>query len=1233
MDSTFSIAKRTRFRQALIYKDMCERNRSNGCEALRLRKCSGGKREGSEGSGASVRDSKELGFDGLKRGNVDSVVVLDSEDDEVEEEGDGDEERDVDSLCSESSGLKMRFGSKLDFEKVKDAVPIDVDDNEDEEIGEGDGGCSDSDCSGLKRSFGSKLGFEEDKDVNDTEGDGVEERGGEGAFNSENSGSKTRSGSNIGLKRRNFFGEVSSPGQEMVEDGLSFNGVQNHWVASRTRSKLGFQEKSQTVSDTVFTDSDESHSYSDNENDDSNDKDFGTNKSQCSVSVEESNSYCGNGSREYTNDVQGGRIDGEGKERSGVDQLKRKRFSGLDLLVPVNKDKGNYDTVTRQHIYVAQRTRSHRGSGSKKKKKLGTVSRPFCVDDELNSSSGHDDDDEETNSIDEKNSTDYSSDDQSDVNDDEYVKKGGEKEEGEMGKPTKRKRIRAPKDYDFFKILVDSIWEKGEVVLEELVPSEGAAPEQEISPPVVEISLPLKFSFGIEEPKPREKSDYEKEMDQLWAEFDFAFKSCEIGSIGSSLVDNNDTCVPEVETDPASLCRHGQHQLILDEEIGIRCRFCHFVQLELKYIIPPFSKYASERSEMKTSSGKENFSMFDGLHFQDTGGDSQDSCIHTKGTVWDIIPGIRKSMYPHQQEGFEFIWKNLAGGIDLDKFKNSTNSDGVGGCVISHAPGTGKTRLTIVFLQTYLELYPKCRPVIIAPCSMLLTWEEEFRKWKVDIPFHNMNKSEFSGKENVAAVNFFKTSRHRDQSMNSIRMVKLYSWKKDRSILGVSYNLFEKLAGERLVYNKEDEKKKKVLLDKEGEQIRKILLELPGLLVLDEGHTPRNQRSRIWKALSKIETEKRIILSGTPFQNNFGELYNTLCLVRPKFSDMISSKPYKVSQKRSVTKRNVGRGKWAFLTSSIGKATDNGLEKLRTMIDPFVHVHKGSILQESLPGLMDSVIVLHPPHLQKGLLEGIQGIKNPLELAYKVSLVSVHPSLLTGCFLSEEEESIIDRTMLERLRLNPSEGVKTRFLMELIKLSEAMNEKVLIFSQFIDPLSFIKDQLRSLFNWTEGKEVLQMDGKLDVKHRQSSINLFNDPTSEVKILLASTKACSEGINLVGASRVVLLDVVWNPSVERQAISRAYRIGQKKVVHTYHLITSGTMEGEKYYRQAEKDRLSELVFSSTNRDGDKQKASSTVSEDKILEEMLRHEKLKDMFEKIIYQPKELKLIETFGSVAL
>lgn len=630
--------------------------------------------------------------------------------------------------------------------------------------------------------------------------------------------------------------------------------------------------------------------------------------------------------------------------------------------------------------------------------------------------------------------------------------------------------------------------------------------------------------------------------------------------------------------------------------------------------------------------------MFDGVQLQDLSSNPGDSFNQTKGTIWDIIPNIKSSMYPHQQEGFEFIWKNLAGTTEVEKLKSS-DPDNVGGCIISHAPGTGKTRLTIVFLQTYLEMFPKCRPVIIAPASLLLTWEEEFKKWNVGVPFHNLNSLEFSGKESAVIVKFLDRSRHQTQNKNDIRMVKLFSWCKDKSILGVSYSLYEKLAGEKFRKDDGTKKRSKVKRETETEELRKFLLDLPGLLVLDEGHTPRNQRSSIWKVLCELQTKKRIILSGTPFQNNFLELYNTLCLVRPGFADTIPSSLKKLCQRRLMREKRVKGEVLDSTGNSTGSLADEEIKQFKALMAPFVHVHKGSILQKNLPGLRDCVVVLNPPDLQKRLLEGIRGTSNTFEFEHRLALASVHPSLFQCMSLTKKEESILDQDWLERQRLNPNEGVKTRFLMEFVRLCDTVDEKILVFSQFIDPLCLIMDQLSSLLNWCEGRELLYMHGKLDQKTRQFMINKFNDPNSEAKVLLASTKACSEGINLVGASRVVLLDVVWNPSVERQAISRAYRIGQKKVVYTYHLITRGTTECDKYCKQAEKDRLSELVFSSemvvssTNKENDKQKSPAVVSDDKVLDEMIRHDKLKDMFEKIIYQPKESDLVESFGSMVL
>ncbi|VVA29446.1 PREDICTED: SNF2 [Prunus dulcis] len=937
---------------------------------------------------------------------------------------------------------------------------------------------------------------------------------------------------------------------------------------------------------------------------------------------------------------------GSGKAEKGKSVeigVRRKRRVGLDMSVDADDDiDSNKDDPihsAQEFNSVAKRTRS-RVSPRSENKRIESVT----VNDNEDSSSGHDNDNEDVDDANcsgprtrcHEKKTGSDDDRRNDESDKTY---GGsseterskwndvhgvcKKNKRDIGNLTNRRSMWAKEDCNVLKILVDSIYEKGEGTLKGSVSFGDEGRKDERNPPESEMTtLPLKFSFGEQSTVPK-KSECDPEEKELWDDLEFALRASEIDSSDSNVVESQDSLpiADEVET-VASLCRRGVHQLILDEEIGLRCKFCSYLDQEIKYILPdfldcPYGRFGTRGSET------DNRSIFDELQSHASDSDRHsgyNSHPHVDGTVWDLIPGVKSSMYPHQCEGFEFIWNHIAGGIRLDKLKRPSSVVGGNGCIISHAPGTGKTRLTIVFLQTYMKLFPECRPLLIAPRSMLLTWEEEFKKWKLDIPFHNLNNWELSGKENQTAVNYvMQAQRRKSVNIESRRMLKLYSWRKKRSILGISYRLFEQLSGAQ----------KTGSVDEMG----KILLEFPGLVVFDEGHTPRNDQSHMWKALSEIKTKRRILLSGTPFQNNFQELFNTICLVRPTFAASIESTKFSRDLPRNRGRKSNGeKWKWTSLASSSGKVVDDKEKhatEVKAQIAPFVHVYKGSVLQDSLPGLRNSVVVLHPTQLQERFHKRIQVVKELFRYENLEALISFHPSLLL-----KEDAFSADQGRLQELKLNPDAGVKAKFVMELIRLSDALKEKVLVFSQYIDPLNLTRDLLKSQFQWTEGEEVLYMDGKSDMKQRQSSMKVFNDPSSKAKVLLASTKACSEGISLVGASRVVLLDVTWNPSVERQAISRAYRLGQKKVVFVYHLLMDGTNEEHKYSRQVDKSRLSELVFS----DSDKKKVlekeiGATVSEDKILQEMAQHGKLKHLFKSIALLHEDIYFeqlgLSTFG----
>ncbi|XP_020586839.1 SNF2 domain-containing protein CLASSY 3-like [Phalaenopsis equestris] len=761
---------------------------------------------------------------------------------------------------------------------------------------------------------------------------------------------------------------------------------------------------------------------------------------------------------------------------------------------------------------------------------------------------------------------------------------------------SKRVIANPSKDNKFLKYLLDSIF----VQAEEVCRDENRDVE------LVE-DYPLLFSFKEEDTKLTWKSPCKDMSDELWTEFDFALQSVNVGDYGND------------ELPEDHLCSKGEHEFVLDDQIGIICKFCSFVRDKINFILPSLAKHGAESKSNKNFAIKFNSWNFNNM-FIDQRNDSNinDSDLLT-GTVWDHIPGVSKTLYEHQKEAFEFIWKNLAGSIHLHELKPHPGSSHLGGCVISHAPGTGKTRLTIVFIQSFLQQFPQCRPLIIAPRGMLLTWENEFKKWKVNLAFHNLNLKDYYQNE---ADSMIKSSKK-----EWIRLLKLCSWQRNGGVLAISYTLFAKLTTGGYANSSE------------GATVSTALLKKPGLIIFDEGHTPRNDLSLIWQAIERVETKNRIILSGTPFQNNLRELSNTLCLVRPNLGNILSNivNPLRMKDADIFRGRNRGKIKLKYWSKNSNFVDSSKIAKLKAAIKPFVHVHNGNILA-TLPGLQECLILLNPHKNQKNIIEKLDRKSSfDVEVEYKLCMASIHPSLMTSVKLSEQERSVIDVNLLQKWKLNPNFGVKTKFVIELVRLSQALNEKVLVFCQYVEPLMLLRDQLIKTFDWTDGKHILKMDGSVPSKSRQSLMDFFNDLGSEARILLASTKACSEGISLVGASRVVLLNVLWNPSVERQALSRAYRIGQLRVVYTYQLIMSGCGEREKYSKQVQKDKLSELLFSveyvsdkiaHNSCKVDKERTSKLISEDKILEGMTANVELKDMFINLYFPVKKSAAMGAF-----
>lgn len=524
----------------------------------------------------------------------------------------------------------------------------------------------------------------------------------------------------------------------------------------------------------------------------------------------------------------------------------------------------------------------------------------------------------------------------------------------------------------------------------------------------------------------------------------------------------------------------------------------------------------------------------------------------------------------HQQEGLKFLEHNLV-------------QDEPSGCILAHAPGTGKSFTIIAFLQSFQTVYPDEKPLIVAPKGMLSVWAREFQKWKVDddITIFNLQEAKsVEGEEydNPDAMGH-QLKRHRQLQM-------LRQWKVQKSVLMAGYSAFSTLTG-----------------DKDAAvfpEIKKLLLEAPGILILDEGHFPRNKKAQITQSLSQVRTKRRVLLSGTLFQNNFDELYNLYHLVKPDFmssnpsctksllENFMKTKacPAKggTTPSKSPRKKSGREAVELDLFKNLGETIRSGeteekrqaITQLRQLSETFVHWYKGQILAD-LPGLFDLTLFLQMTKKQQELLSSFPSkAEKHLDFFTKSMRVCIHPVLLKA----DSDVANGGDMQWNDSEEDPTSSTKIMFILDLLQLAARMKEKVVLFSKYLDPFYLLERMLKKAWGWHLNREILKIEGRTSLEERESTIDRFNEDT-KAKILFASIKTCGEGVSLIGASRIVLLDVQWNPMVSRQAVSRAFRIGQKKKVFVYRLVGVGTKEEEAHFRASEKEWLAKQIFEGCN----------------------------------------------------
>ena len=321
-------------------------------------------------------------------------------------------------------------------------------------------------------------------------------------------------------------------------------------------------------------------------------------------------------------------------------------------------------------------------------------------------------------------------------------------------------------------------------------------------------------------------------------------------------------------------------------------------------------------------------------------------------------------------------------------------------------------------------------------------------------------------------------------------------------------------------------------------------------LFLDEAQVMKNAQTKIAKTLRQFVVPSIIALSGTPIENHLGELWSIFQIVLPGL----------LPAKNDFMKLSA--------------------EQVSQFIKPFVMRRKKEEVLSELPDLIEVVYKNELEDQQKAIyLAQLQQMKERLVQVTETEFQKNRVDILTGIMRLRQ---ICDTPALFMDDYEGASGKLDSLRDLLIQISES-GHRVLIFSQFRGMLDLIEKELPGL-----GLSSFKITGSTPSKERQEMTKEFNQ--GEKDVFLISLKAGGVGLNLTGADTVILVDLWWNPAVESQAIGRAHRMGQEKIVEVYRLVTRGTIEEKIQELQEEKKNLVSEVL-----DGTESRASLTLDE--------------------------------------
>ncbi|XP_059623678.1 ATP-dependent DNA helicase DDM1-like [Cornus florida] len=374
-------------------------------------------------------------------------------------------------------------------------------------------------------------------------------------------------------------------------------------------------------------------------------------------------------------------------------------------------------------------------------------------------------------------------------------------------------------------------------------------------------------------------------------------------------------------------------------------------------------------------------------------------------------------------------------------------------------------------------------------------------------------------------------------------------------------------------------------------------------IVVDEGHRLKNSECKLFKALKLLPVENKLLLTGTPLQNNLAELWSLLNFILP---DIFSSHEEFESWFDFSGKCN----NEAIKEELEEKRKAQVVAKLHAILRPFLLRRMKANVEQMLPRKKEIILYANMTEHQKNLqdhlvnktlenylLEKVEagcGMKGKLNnLMIQLRKNCNHPDLLESAFDGSCLYPPVEQ-MVEQCG-------KFHLLDRLLAKLFTRKHKVLIFCQWTK----ILDILDYYFS-EKGFEVCRIDGSVKLSERKRQIKEFNDLNSNYRIFLLSTRAGGLGINLTAADTCILYDSDWNPQMDLQAMDRCHRIGQTKPVHVYRLATAQSVEGRILKRAFSKLKLEHVVIGKGQFQQERTTSNSTDLTEEDMLALLRDE---------------------------